>query len=44
MGDIVIVNVNKHKDVDEMRNLPLFADLSTAQKELHIGRLPKMND
>ena len=40
-GDIVIVNVNKHKDVDDMRNLSLFADLSTAQKELHIGRLPK---
>jgi SulP family sulfate permease len=40
-GDIVIVNVNRHKDVDEMRNLPLFADLSTAQKELHIGRLAK---
>ena len=41
MGDIVIVNVNKHKNVDEMRNLTLFADLSTAQKELHIGRLPE---
>jgi high affinity sulfate transporter 1 len=40
-GSIVIVNVNKHKDVDEMRNLPLFSELSTAQKELHIGRLPK---
>jgi len=41
MGDIVIVNVNKHKDVDEMRNLSLFSYLSTAQKELHIGRLPE---
>jgi sulfate permease, SulP family len=39
MGDIVIVNVNKHKDVNEMRNLPIFSYLSTAQKELHIGRL-----
>jgi len=39
MGDIVIVNVNKHKDVDEMRNLSIFEYLSTAQKELHIGRL-----
>ncbi|MCX6326437.1 MAG: sulfate permease [Bacteroidia bacterium] len=42
MGDIVIVNVNKHKDVDTMHNLSIFADLSTAQKELHIGRLPKI--
>ena len=41
MGDIVIVNVNKHKDVEEMRNLPIFDYLSKAQKELHIGRLPK---
>ena len=41
MGNIVIVNVNRQKDADEIRNLPLFADLSTAQKELHIGRLPK---
>lgn len=40
MGDIVIVNVNKVKNVDEMRNLPIFAYLSKAQKELHIGRLP----
>jgi len=39
MGDIVIVNVNKHKNVEEMRNLPLFDLLSTAQKDLHIGRL-----
>jgi SulP family sulfate permease len=39
-GDIVIVNVNKHKDIEEMRNLPLFELLSRAQKELHIGRLP----
>ncbi len=42
MGDIVIVNVNKHKDVEEMRNLPVFSALSAAQKELHIGRLLKI--
>ena len=41
MGNIVIVNVNRQKDADEIRNLPLFADLSAAQRELHIGRLPK---
>jgi high affinity sulfate transporter 1 len=40
MGDIVIVNVNRIKDVEEMRNLPLFQYISTKQKELHIGRLP----
>jgi carbonic anhydrase/ABC-type transporter Mla MlaB component len=40
MGDIVIVNVNKHKSVEELHALPLFEMLSTAQKELHIGRLP----
>jgi high affinity sulfate transporter 1 len=40
MGGIVIVNVNRIKDVEKMRNLPLFADLSKLQKELHIGRLP----
>ncbi|MBK9389619.1 MAG: STAS domain-containing protein [Bacteroidetes bacterium] len=39
-GDIVIVNVNKVKDVEQLRNLPLFEYLSTAQKELHVGRLP----
>jgi carbonic anhydrase len=39
MGDIVIVNVNKHKNTEEIRNLPLFDSLSMAQKELHIGRL-----
>jgi high affinity sulfate transporter 1 len=43
MGNIVIVNVNKHKDVNEMRNLPLFNNLSTLQKELHIGRMPGLN-
>jgi hypothetical protein len=40
MGDIVIVNVNKLKDVNELRNLPIFLMLSQAQKELHLGRLP----
>ncbi len=39
MGNIVIVNVNKQKGVTEMRDLPVFNYLSTAQKELHIGRL-----
>lgn len=40
-GDIVIVNVNKQKDVEEMRNLDLFSYLSSVQKKLHIGRLPE---
>jgi len=40
-GNIVIVNVNKHKEIDELRNLPLFEILSSAQRELHIARLPK---
>jgi high affinity sulfate transporter 1 len=44
VGNIVIVNVNKHKDVEEMRNLPLFENLSDIQKELHIGRLPKLSE
>ncbi len=39
MGDIVIVNVNKTKKQEELRNLPLFGNLSKLQKELHIGRL-----
>lgn len=41
MGNVVVVNVNKHKDVEEMRNLPIFSYLSDKQKELHVGRLPK---
>jgi len=41
MGNIVIVNVNKQKVVEELRNLPLFAYLSNGQKEIHIGRLPE---
>jgi carbonic anhydrase len=44
MGDIVIVNVNKIKDVEELHNLPLFEYLSKAQKELHIGRLHIFHD
>lgn len=40
MGDIVIVNVNKQKNVDEMRAMAIFDYLSDPQKELHIGRLP----
>jgi carbonic anhydrase/ABC-type transporter Mla MlaB component len=41
MGDVVIVNVNRTRNVENMRNLPLFADLSLKQKELHIGRLSR---
>jgi sulfate permease, SulP family len=40
MGDIVIVNVNKIKDVELLHRMPLFEYLSQAQKDLHIGRLP----
>lgn len=39
-GDVVIVNVNKIKDVQKLREMPLFEYLSDTQKELHIGRLP----
>ncbi|MCF8381189.1 MAG: bifunctional SulP family inorganic anion transporter/carbonic anhydrase [Bacteroidales bacterium] len=38
-GDIVIVNVNKNKDIEQMRNMPVFEQLSRTQKILHIGRL-----
>jgi carbonic anhydrase len=38
-GDIVIVNVNRQKDVDVLRNMNIFDFLSDKQKELHIGRL-----
>lgn len=38
MGDIVIVNVNKVQDAEEMRKLPIFETLSEFQKDLHIGR------
>jgi carbonic anhydrase len=40
-GTIVIVNVNKHKNINEIYNMPAFADLTLKQKELHIGRLPE---
>ncbi|HLP73084.1 MAG TPA: bifunctional SulP family inorganic anion transporter/carbonic anhydrase [Bacteroidales bacterium] len=43
MGDIVIVNVNKIKGAEELRDHPLFQDLSKTQKELHIGRLSQAN-
>jgi high affinity sulfate transporter 1 len=43
MGDIVIVNVNKIKAVDELRNMDLFSMLSKTQKELHIGRLHEVD-
>jgi sulfate permease, SulP family len=41
MGDIIIVNVNKIKDIEQMKNLPVFSYLSENQKDLHIGRLPE---
>jgi carbonic anhydrase len=40
-GTIVIVNVNKHKDIAYMHEMPVFSDLTLKQKELHIGRLPE---
>ncbi len=40
MGNIIIVNVNKQKGIDEMRSMEIFTYLSTTQKNLHIGRLP----
>lgn len=40
-GKIVLVNINKHKEVEEMRNMPAFANLTSSQKEAHIGRLPE---
>ncbi len=44
MGDIVIVNVNRIRDTEELHNLPLFEYLSEAQKILHIGRLHIFHD
>lgn len=41
LGTVVIVNVNKHKAINEMYTMPLFDNLSRLQKELHIGRLPE---
>ncbi len=40
-GTIVIVNINRNKDISEMHNMSAFADLTLSQKELHIGRLPE---
>jgi carbonic anhydrase len=39
-GTIVIVNINKIKDISDMHKTAAFADLTPYQKELHIGRLP----
>ncbi len=38
-GDIVIVNVNRIKEVNQLRELHIFKLLSKKQKDLHIGRL-----
>jgi carbonic anhydrase len=43
MGDIVIVNVNKIRNVQELHDLPIFSMLSKTQKELHIGRLDSVS-
>ena len=40
-GKIVIVNVNKTKCVQDIRDLPVFAGLTDKQKENHIDRLPE---
>jgi carbonic anhydrase len=40
-GTIVIVNVNRHKDITFIHSMPEFEDLTDEQKELHIGRLPE---
>ena len=41
MGNIIIVNVNKIKVVEELRNLSIFSYISKEQKNIHIGRLPE---
>jgi len=41
MGNVIIVNVNKQKVIEELRNMPVFSYLSKTQKEIHIGRLPE---
>ena len=41
MGKIVIVNVNKHHVVADIRDLPAFSELTREQKENHIDRLPE---
>jgi len=40
-GTIVIVNVNRHKDVSFIHDMPEFNELTLEQKEIHIGRLPE---
>ena len=40
-GTIIIVNVNKQKDINILHDMALFADLTEAQKTMHIGRLPE---
>jgi carbonic anhydrase len=41
LGTIVIVNVNKHKGINEIYAMPAFTNLTREQKEIHIGRLPE---
>lgn len=41
MGSVILVNVNKHRHIDEIRNLPEFTGLSQQQKATHIDRLPE---
>lgn len=38
-GNVVIVNVNKEKKVEELRNHPVFSYLSEKQKTIHVGRI-----
>ena len=39
-GSVILVNVNKHKQIDEIRNFPEFSNLSPQQKIAHLDRLP----
>jgi len=39
LGNVVVVNVNKHKKVEELHKMPIFSYLSKAQLDLHVGRL-----
>jgi carbonic anhydrase len=38
-GTIVIVNINKHKDLNEIRQHPAFEKLTSEQINTHIARL-----
>jgi carbonic anhydrase len=38
-GNVVIVNVNKEKKVEELHRHPIFSYLSDKQKKLHVGRM-----